>query len=186
MPSEIRDRAARASRGFTLIEAMAAMAVLMIGATGMVALNNMGNRINADARRMTRATAIALDLVNQIALWQYADPRLANTKAANDDAIGDPGFDLERTADPTPIVDHAEADLGAGWQGIPTAQLATNGFERYWNVSFNDPGNPGTLLDANGNATADGMRIAVIVRWPYGAGWRRIVFLTSKVNPADE
>ena len=64
--------------------------------------------------------------------------------------------------------------------------MAEQGYERYWNVSFNDPGVPGSLLDANGNAVADGMRVAVIVRWTSATGkWRRIVLHSLKVNPAD-
>jgi hypothetical protein len=148
----------------------------------------MGLRLDGDGRKITRATAIAEDLAQQIALWGYADARLANAKLTNDDNIGDTTFQLESTTVATPLVDHGEADLtlgGAVWSGIPAADLTANGFERYWNVSFNDPQVPGTLLDSNGNLVADAMRIAVIVRWPHGGGWRRIVVLTTKVNPAE-
>jgi hypothetical protein len=163
--------------------------VMLIGAVGVAGLNTMGVRLDGDGRRMTRATAIAEDLAQQIALWPYTDARLSNpVTTANDDDIGDVQFALERTNSVAGLVDHAEADLTAGgalWYGIPTADVVANGFERYWNVSFNDPGNPTTLLDSNGNLTADGMRIAVIVRWRNTVGWRRIVVLTTKVNPAD-
>ncbi len=191
MPSDrIPGGGGRPARGYTLIEAMVAMVVLLTGALAAVGINDMGVRLDGDGRRMTRATAIAEDLVNQIALWQYTDPRLANSVTENDDDIGDTGFVLERTPDSgvAALVDHGEADLtlgGTTWLGIPQAQLQANGFQRYWSVSFNDPGAPGTLLDANQNGVPDGMRIAVIVRWPQGAGWRRIVLLSSKVNPAD-
>ncbi len=176
--------------GYTLIESMVAMVVLLTGALAAVGINDMGVRLDGDGRRMTRATAIAEDLASQIALWSYADPRLTNTVPGNDDDIGDTGFALESTPDSglSDLVDHGEADLTVGgttWLGIPQAQLQANGFERYWNVSFNDPAAPGTLLDANGNGVADGMRIAIIVRWPQGAGWRRVVLITSKTNPAD-
>jgi prepilin-type N-terminal cleavage/methylation domain-containing protein len=178
----------RARRGSTLIEVMAAMTVMLVGAVGVAGLNSMGVRLDGDGRRMTRATAIAEDLAQQIALWPYTDARLANVVTANDDDIGDVQFALERTDSLAGLVDQTEASLtlgGAIWYGIPAAETAGNGYERYWNVSFNDPGAPGTLLDANANATADGMRIAVIVRWRNTVGWRRIVVMTTKVNPAD-
>lgn len=180
----------RNDRGYTLVESMVAIVVLLTGALAAVGINDMGARLDGDGRRMTRATAIAQDLASQIALWPYGDPRLANSVTGNDDDVGDTGFAMETTPDSgvPAIVDHGEADLtlgGTAWLGIPQAQLLPNGFQRYWNVSFNDPASPGTLLDANGNGVADGMRIAVVVRWPQGAGWRRVVLLTTKVNPAD-
>ena len=181
----------RAERGASLIEVMTAMAVMLIGASGVAGLTTMGLRLDGDGRKITRATAIAEDLASQITLWPFTDARLENRVSTNDDDVGDTGFALERTADPSALVDHGEADLiagGATWHGIPSplpADVASNGFQRFWNVSLNDPANPGTPLDSNGNATADGMRVAVIVRWPHGAGWRRIVVLVTKVNPAE-
>lgn len=178
----------RPPRGASLIEVMAAMAVMLVGASGIAGLTTMGMALDSDGRKITRATAIAEDLANQITLWSYADPRLTNPVTANDDNLGDTAFALETAVDPTPLVDHLEGDLAIAptvWNGIPTADLVANGFQRFWNVSFNDPASPGTLLDSNANGTADGMRVAVIVRWPHGAGWRRVVVLVTKVNPAD-
>ena len=43
----------------------------------------------------------------------------------------------------------------------------------------------GALIDAGGNGLADGMRIAVIVRWPQGGTWHRVVLHGFKVNPED-
>lgn len=164
-------------RGLTLIEAMIAMAVLLIGATGMMAMNGQAVRLNADGRRMTRAVAIAEDMVAQLELWDYTDPRLANTTTANDADYGDSTFAFEG-APGSFAADHAEADLtmgGADWNGLPTADLAAGQFERYWNVAEID--------DANGNGVPDARRIAVIVRWPQGGGYRRIVLYLAKANP---
>ncbi len=175
-------------RGSTLVEVMAAMGVMLIGAAGAAGLNSMGMRIDGDGRRLTRATAIAEDLAQQIQLWPYADPRLANANAANDDDIGDTTFAAEQQADVSGLVDHGEADLtlgGAAWLGIPATDLQGAGYERYWSVSFNDPGNPGALLDTNSNMVPDGMRVAVMVRWPHLGTWRRIVVFVTKVNLAD-
>ncbi len=176
-------RSTRRRRGTTLVEVMIAMALTMVGAMGLAGLNTAGLRYIGDGRRMTRATAIAEDLANQISLWGYADPRLSNANPANDDDPGDSGFAMEYTANVAGLVDHGEADLGAAWQGVRAADLAAAGFERYWNVSLNDPAVLGTLLDANSDLIADGKRIAVIVRWPQGTGWRRIVVFITKPNP---
>lgn len=169
-----------AQRGTTLIEAMVAMSVLLIGAAGMVGLHNQGVRVEGDSRRITRATAIAQDLVNQMDLWAFDDARFGNAKPGNDAAIGDPTFAIEQSADPVAdnLADHAEADLtlgGAAWLGLPAASI--QGYERFWSVSLAD--------DSNGNGIADAARVAVVVRWPNGAGWRRLVMLMTKPNPAE-
>lgn len=170
-------RSQRTQRGLTLIEAMIAMAVMLIGVTGLVGLSRQGIRLNADGRRITSAVAIAQDALNQINTWEYNDPRLTNTITSNDadyadDALafeGDPGkFDF----------DHDEASIekdGTKWLGIPAVQLQTQGYERYWNVAEID--------DQNGNGIWDGRRIAVVVRWQQGGGWRRIVLHAAKLNP---
>ncbi len=174
----------RAPRGVTLIEAMIAMVVLLVGAVGMMGLHSTGVRMESEAREITRATAIAQDLMNQIQGWEYADARLANVNAANDRDVSDDAFAF--AAPGAPPADHGEADLtlgGAGWTGIPTSGLNPGGFERYWNVSTVDRN--GNLIDSNANSVEDGMHVAVVVRWPQGSGWHRIVLHGFKVNPGD-
>jgi type II secretory pathway pseudopilin PulG len=165
-------------RGFTLVEAIVAMMLLVIGGVGALGLANQSVKMNGDARKTTRATAIAQDLVANIGLWPYADLRLVNTTGSNDADIADAALTFESAANP--VTDHVEADLtanGAVWLGVPQSELAVGGYQRYWNVSEGD--------DWDGNGTPDLKRIAVIVRWPQGAGYRRIVLFSSKVNPAD-
>jgi hypothetical protein len=172
-------RSKRLQRGATILEAMVAMGVLMIGAAGMVGLHRQSNFLISDARRTTRAASFAQDLVNQIELWDYTDPRLVNNAAANNDAdLGDSSFAFQKPG--APPADHGELDLtlgGTTWVGLPKSLLDDNGMERYWNVAYVD--------DSNGNGTWDAVRIAVIVRWPVASGWRRIVFMTTKVNGGD-
>ena len=166
-------------RGVTLVETVLAMGIMVIGAVGMIGLNNMGVRMNGDGRRMTRASAIAQDLVNQMQLWDYTDPRLVNTNTTNDADVADSTLAFEGATSALAF-DHAEAELegpGLEWHGIPVADLATSGYVRYWNVAEPD--------DLNKNGVPDGKRIAVIVRWPQGAGFRRIVVLATRTNPAD-
>jgi len=172
-------RTARGPGGFTLIEVMVATVVMLVAAVGMLGLHATGVRMEAQAREIGRATAIAQDVLAQIQLWEYADPRLSNANPANDADYADTGMAFE-AAGSTPPYDHAEADLASAaydWNGLPAAALASGGFERYWNVAEPD--------DANANGTPDGRRIAVVVRWPRGAGWNRIVVVGFKVNPGD-
>jgi len=168
----------RTPRGFTLIESMVAMMVLLIGALGVMGLANQGEKMNGDGRRVMRATAIAQDLIANVELWNYADARLLNRIPDNDADIGDQALAFEAVS--PPLYDYGEADLTAGgnpWLGVPAAGLADGAYERYWNVSEGD--------DWNTNGIPDAKRIAVIVRWPQGAGFRRIVLYTTKANPAD-
>lgn len=168
-------------RGFTLLESMMALGIVLLGAVGVGTLFTTGVRMNADARRMTRATAIAQDLVGNIALWPYDEgggAPLANTATTNDEDIGDAAFAFQRTASPAGegLADHGEATLtamGARWTGLRASELS-GGYERYWNVRY---------ADTNGNGVHDLAEIAVIVRWPHGAGWRRVVLMTAKLNP---
>lgn len=168
----------RLQRGATLLEAMVAMAVLMVGAAGAASLQRQSAFFMADARQATRASGFGQDLVAQIELWEYDDPRLANTSTANDAAPTD-GLELDV---PAVAPDHGEADLtlnGTTWTGLPQQLLIDNGMERYWSVSYGD--------DANGNGTPDAARVTVVVRWrPAGAGvWRFATFFVVKPNTAD-
>ena len=168
----------RSARGTTLLEAMIAMVVLLIGAIGVIGAHRQGLRLASDARRLTRASAIAQDLVDQIALWQYDDPRLVNRLSSNDADIGDSNFLFETGASTSTLADHDDNDLGTQWNGIPTAVIQGTGprFERYWNVAYVD--------DMDPDGVKDGVRIAVIVRWVEGANtYRRIVAYTFKANP---
>ncbi len=172
----------RGQRGFTLIESMVALGVMMIGAVGIAGLFKVGLTMNGDARRITRATAIANDLLGQIALWPYNDASgapLANTSTTNDGDIGDTGFAFQVSSNPLGdgIADHGEADItamGAAWTGLPASELGGI-YERYWNVAY---------LDTDGNGVNDLVQIAVIVRWQQGGGWRRVVLLSGKLNGA--
>ena len=172
-------RTGRLQRGTTLLEAIIAMGVLMLGAAGLVSLQRQSNFFMGDSRRTTRASMFAQDLVNQIELWDYDDPRLANRTASNDSDLGDSAGAMSVTADPIAanLADFGEADLGATWAGLPRDLLDANQMERYWNVA------PGP--DANGNGVADSKVVAVIVRWRGGASWRRTVFVVTKINTGD-
>lgn len=167
----------RPARGHTLIEVMVALAIVLIGTAGLLSLHGQGQKMNADAMRMTRATTIAQDLLAQIETWAYTDPRLANVNASNDATLGDPLFAFEDLASVPPF-DHDEASVLLGpWTGIAAADLAPGHYQRYWNVAYPD--------DLNANGRPDNVRIAVIVRFQSGGTFRRVVLLAVKRNPLD-
>ncbi len=162
-------------RGTTILETMVALAVMLIAASGTLTLHVQQLRMTGEARQTTEAVAIARDLVENISTWQYTDARLANVQTANDNDIGDDAFAFEGTLT-TSNYDHAEADLTAGgavWNGLPPRY----GYERYWNVAYVD--------DSDANGVPDAVRVAAIVRWRSNTGWRRVVLLTTKLNPAE-
>jgi Tfp pilus assembly protein PilV len=164
----------RWQRGTTLIEVMAAVSILLVAGLGTLGIHTQQLKMNGDARRITEATALAQDMVENIALWSWGDARLANADTTNDADIGDAAFQFELA---NPVYDHGEADLklgGTQWNGIAKPK---DGFERYWNVAYVD--------DIDGNGTWDAVRIAVIVRWQGSTGWRRIVLMTTKANPSE-
>lgn len=161
-----------APRGFTLIENMAALGILLVGGLGLLGLFSLGERVNGDARRMTRATAVAQDLLGQIQTWPYTDTRLGPGSRTGTD-LADDAMAFEGDS---PVADHSDADLAVGWGGVEAATLGGE-YERYWNVAYTD--------DSNANGIADGVRVAVIVRWRHGGGWRRIVLTGFKPNPQE-
>jgi hypothetical protein len=167
----------RPARGSVLLENMIALAIVMICATGTSWLQRQSLNLSADARKTTRAMAFAHDLVDQIRMWEFDDPRLANVNTANDGDIGDVAGDF-MVMDAPPF-DHDEAGLGA-YTGVSRALLDDNAMQRFWNVSTPD--------DDNGNGIPDNVRVAVIVRWRNAANstaWRTAVFVTAKSNPGD-
>jgi prepilin-type N-terminal cleavage/methylation domain-containing protein len=165
--------------GLTLIEVMIAMVLLLIGASGALAVYLQVQRFHSDALRSNRATAIAEDLLNNVEQWPYgntAGQPLQNRCTQNDGDIGDTAFLFESSADPVAdcLADHGEADLPANFPGVSTAGLSSL-YQRFWNVSY-PPAASGTGNEAAG--------IAVIVRWPSGPGWKRVVVVGAKPNPA--
>jgi type IV pilus modification protein PilV len=164
------DMRSRWQRGTTLVEAMVAMVVVAIGAAGAIGLHTQQLGMNGEARRITEATALAQDMVENMSLWAWDDARLADTNSGNNADIGDTAqaFETYTTTQAEAAADHKATDLGAAWTGLGGAPgyVARVGFERYWNVA----------------ASGSQKRIAVIVRWQQGSGWRRVVALTSRAD----
>ncbi len=169
-------------RGFSLIEAMIASAIMLIGLLGLAGLQITGLRANHLGKRMAQASLLAQDLAQNMEIWSYTDARLTplnNTGlfgTTNAPAIAR-GWDLANSsalvsnADGTAITfDYTDGpagatqvnQLGANYSGVPspTDSSLPPGeqviFQRYWNV-FD--------IDLTGAGTAQGKLVQIVVRW---------------------
>src|SRR5205807_6825719 len=66
----------RHDRGFSLIEAMMASIIMLIGLLGLAGLQIVGMRANNIGKRMSQASLLAQDLAQNMQIWAYADNRL--------------------------------------------------------------------------------------------------------------
>jgi hypothetical protein len=173
-----------AERGTTLIEAMAAMSIVLVGLLGFMGLQLVTSRANVFNKRMSQATALASDLAENTKRWTYIDARLSpagmEVVTATNHAKVQPGWDLGRAEAPSPAPQFDDADLGTTYQGLP---VDTDGdskpeFTRYWNVY-------GVDLGGAGSGTPSGKLVQIIVRWKEpGLGYRQVTSMSFKPNPA--
>ncbi|HSP79468.1 MAG TPA: hypothetical protein VLQ93_13110 [Myxococcaceae bacterium] len=97
----LRRMTARRSRGFTTVEAMIASVVFLVGLAGLLGALIQARGATGQARRILEATDIANDLMAQVQLWPFEDPRLASslgTCAADPQDVA--GVLLEKPGDP--------------------------------------------------------------------------------------
>ncbi len=161
----------RSQRGGTLIEAMVAMVVMLTGAAAMAGLHRQALFFNGDGRKLTRAAALASDLLANLERLPASSPLLANSNSGNDADIADSADAAEADDwDPVASVDHAWTELPGDWPGLTGAsavagalRFSDTGYQVFWNVS------------QTAGATYSYTNIAAMVRWRHGSGWRRVV-----------
>ena len=180
------------SRGFTLVEALVASAILMIALAALLPLQVTGARLNRFSERTLDGTLLATDLSENITRWSYTDPRLnpLQTISSFSDSAVAARWDMgtaprasqmaEFSDSPKPDANaETYAGLGTNYQGLSSDVDGdgTPDFTRYWNVY---------ALDATGSGTPSGKLIQVIVRWNEPqVGWHQVVVTTFKRNPAN-
>jgi type IV pilus assembly protein PilV len=110
-----RHAARAAGRGYTLIEVMAALGVLAIGATGVVALQKATLLSNINARNLALANAIAMTWAERLRAdaLQWNDPGGASDIASTDWIALSATQPYPARVTPTPIVGFGmpDADL---------------------------------------------------------------------------
>jgi prepilin-type N-terminal cleavage/methylation domain-containing protein len=107
--------------GFTLIEVMIAIAVLVIGILSLYTMQISSIQGNSTANQLTTASNLALDQIEQILSWDASDARLNDSENINFQRIG-PAGTINDVADNSRIFDN---------------------YTVYWDgTAFMDPGNP--------------------------------------------
>ncbi|HYO55543.1 type IV pilus modification PilV family protein [Archangium sp.] len=165
-------RASRA-RGFSLIEAMAALAVFSIGLLGVLHMNVLASQQNGLARRQSTASKIARDLVDSFERLPY-DHALLSTESTIDPA--DPRFARLDEADGRVKLADAVALVGQRpLLGAAHASVSTEGtYEVAWRVA--------PVKGSDGGTEA--RRVLVMVRFPTTAGgFKQVNVWAVKFNP---
>jgi len=193
-------------RGFSLIEALIASMVMLIGLLGLAGLQVVGMRANNLGKRMAQASLLAQDLVQNMQVWQYTDGRLtpqasaspAHTGLYTDTNHADIAkfWDLQNTAALTSNVDSSSVtfDFTDGAAGAAAvSQLAANYEGVLSPVDTSLPTAEQTvfqrywnvfLVDLNGSGAAQGKLVQVMVRWKEpNFGYRQVNTSFYKNDP---
>lgn len=197
----------RSPRGTSLIEAMIAIAVLLIGMAGFASLQVISVRANHFAKRISAASALATDLAENVNRWDYLDPRLtpggsradvtatgcttAAIQTCLDAAVALTPWDLGTAATPAYTPDYNDASLmgAGGWQGIP---VVTGGVPTTFGADTDRDGVPEffryynvhQLYPTGTDLFPTGKLVQIVVRWKEPAfGYRQVTTTAFKYNP---
>jgi prepilin-type N-terminal cleavage/methylation domain-containing protein len=196
----------RMDRGFSLIEAMVASVVMLIGLLGLAGLQVIGMRANNLGKRMAQASLLAQDFAQQMQIWEYTDARLTPQASASPAHTGlytntnhadiANFWELQNTAALKSNVDGSAVtfdftDGGAGAAGVN--QLNANYAGVLSPVDTSLPAAEQTifqrywnvfLVDMTGAGSADGKLIQVVVRWKEpNFGYRQVNTSFYKLDP---
>lgn len=160
-------------RGFSLVEAMAALAVFSIGILGVLQMNVLASQQNGLARRQSTASKIARDLVDAFERLPFHHA-LLSAESTIDPA--DPRFASFGQADGLVKLSDAVALIGARpLLGAAQASVSSEGnYEVAWRVA--------PVKGSDG--TTEARRILVMVRFPTTAGtFKQVNIWAVKFNP---
>jgi Tfp pilus assembly protein PilV len=194
-------------RGFSLVEALMASIVMLVGLLGLATLQVVGVRSNHFGRHMTQASQLAQDLIENLQRWDYNDVRISpaiarswNVQDATSTAAVDKEWDMGRGAAAT----HTD---GSSYTADFSEGTANANRTAALGAAFCAPSPPGCPyiglsgdVDGDGvldyqrywnvwtttfdGATTTGKFIQVIVRWKEtGLGYRQIAASTFKEIP---
>lgn len=170
-------RITKDERGLTLIEAMVALSVLLVGLLGLLRLHVVGTTSNTGGRMHTQATEMARELVAGLERLPYEDSLLSEIGSADDDPPSTFGWLLaaDGTVTSTSGVhgDHA----GEVVPGVRLASELPAGYQRRWTVWHYLA--PGTTIPA-----ASIVAVSVVWKEPSFGRPREIVMYTQIPNPA--
>lgn len=122
----------RAPRGFSLLEVIVALSVLLIGLLGMMQLQIFGIGANAGGRRHTVATELAQELAAGMERLSFNDPALLPLGSTGPTAPA--GFGrlvVGNTLDPSPALEWSDS---SPIPGVRSAAEVGDQYERRWTV----------------------------------------------------
>jgi hypothetical protein len=188
------ERTQAAPRGFTVIESLITMVVLIIAFLGFATLQLVGVQANYFGDRLVQASQLATDLAENVRRWPYTDPRLIPLStilgpSAISDASITGNWDLGTSLATSSRVQYSDlandtnatnsGALGTNYQGL-SSDVNLDGvpdFIRYWNVY---------AIDLSSSGTPNGLLVQIIVRWKQpGFGYRQVTTTAFKSNPAS-
>jgi type IV pilus assembly protein PilV len=111
------------NRGFTLLEAMIAVAILAFGILAVASMQVSSIRGNAFAGDVTEATTWANDELEKLSALPWDDPKLQDTDGDGVTGLGDTAFD--NSPDTT-----ADADQ---------SPIVHDRYTIFWNIADDDP-----------------------------------------------
>ena len=198
----------RSDRGFSLIEAMIASVVMLIGMLGLAGLQVVGMRANNLGKRMAQASLLAQDLAQNMQIWQYTDGRLTpqNNPALQTDtnsAVIAAFWNLKNSEAPVAAdgsalqFDYADGPAPSGTalmnnQLVPTAPYIYQGVQGPIDNSL--AGTEQVIftrywnvfnVDLAGTGTAQGKLVQIVVRWKEpNFGYRSVTNSFFKYDPS--
>jgi prepilin-type N-terminal cleavage/methylation domain-containing protein len=165
-------------RGFSLIEAMAALVIFSVGILGVMQMNVLASQQNNLALSHTTASKLARDLADAFERLPYNHPLF--TRACTLQPT-DSDFDDFTNTDGLWTLQEAIALVGARpLLGAADAIMTSEGKGDLYQVAWRsqrveNPTQPGTF---------DSRRIVVMVRYPTPGGYRQVNVWAVKYDPA--
>ena len=138
----------RARPGFSLIEILVTIVIMSIAIWALSALQTSSIGTNYSSHRMTIATILAQDKIEDLRTLDYDDDQLSDADTTNFSVDSDNDGDndsFDWTSDP----DHTNADGASAsanpidefGESVPDYRPDTEGYTRIWNVADNVPSN---------------------------------------------
>ncbi|ADO69055.1 type IV pilus modification PilV family protein [Stigmatella aurantiaca] len=176
-------------RGTTIIEAMAAMLVFVVGILGVMQMNVLASGQNNLALHQTTASRIARDLADAFERLPYQHAAFVDSEMSLD-TFGQPGGfdDMENTTKliflKNVIAPAGERPLISAADAIRVAEgLNAQTQEEFYTVAWRSVLVPNTGEIESERGKKDSLRILIMVRFPTTGGFRQINFWTIKYVP---
>jgi prepilin-type N-terminal cleavage/methylation domain-containing protein len=148
------------NNGFTLIEVMIAIMVLVIGLLGAGAMQLSSVNGNANASHLTEATNLALEQIENILSWDFNDARLADNENVNFQRMGILG-----------LIGPGNSSIGVN-NDVADNSNVVGDYTIYWDGTPRmDPGNPALQV---------GIDLQVYVVWTEGARLKTVTMNFTK------